>query len=510
MIIRSLMMKPSTNFSFYSVRTVILFIALSFLALCISCEKELSVDPIPRLMKIVGVVSDSASGAPIENASVSIFPLSGGKVSNGVTKSDGSFEISVDLIPNLELYKVEVIAIGYYTTFVIESCACDKLDIKPIKLTRIMCAVSLQPKSLDFGYVATGSDSTLNFKIVNPSTMLPVTITRLEILQTRSDLSLIDTFPPSGIFLPKLGEVTLQLKYIPSAAIDEIYMARVVAYSDCGTKDTMTIIAKAEKPLCTYTFVPNPLSLGQLDIARVIIKNISAHVDLKVTYSYYPLLPFKSTPQIPSTIVKKGDSAVTVIVFEPLTDGTFRDSIIISTDGNCGQLVVPIIGIYSTSGFRTSVLYKWSPSLSTNPDYLFKGFRFKDQQLWDDQNNYCRESIDTSGWAIPRRDSADFRFDGYFISGWDDYGYIKADNGLQVLGNIVSPSPQPFDIPTWKPKIGSNWNDKGCSTSFKEGDVIVIRTAENRWALIQIEMFEKKLGTPYQYVMFNYFPDVGP
>jgi hypothetical protein len=510
----------TTNSSF---KFILAFLsgALCFAMLYLgSCKEEVPVSAVLQSRTVKGTVTDSITGDPINGAQVAITPP-GGDTYTGST-SNGQFAIQgVPVLPAPQSYQVNVTAVGYESKRVARNCNCDILNIGLVPLKRLSCSVQFQPPTVDFGYVPADSTRLVPVTLSN-QTLLDVFVTQITLLPPSAAFRL-ESLPQLPVRLAPLESRTFQIRFAPNG--DTVYRAQVQASTTCdaGIASTAAVQGNGEMPKCSF-ISPNQIVfkdvfVGDTAVAYVIIRNTSRVTPLTIRYDQLPSDPaFRVIPARSPRTLAPGNSDTTFVVFIPPDSKPHAEDLRISTDGvpECVPSVLRCTGnaLDLPPIVHGPTMDKWS--CPTNPIWVFRGFRFKDRIDVPDSINLCGNANSCIPSPGPDgsfgKDSADFRFDGFFV---DFYGIregrIQAITGLQRLGNTVTdPLQRSFTYSNWR-----NYNPltgwETCLSDAKIGDVIVVRTREGKYALIRVaDLFYDPEPSQYQGLVWDYIYEAPP
>jgi hypothetical protein len=582
----------------------------------LSCENEGIVKPVSQGKSITGRVADSITRAPLKDVKVTINLKNNDDTYSSRTDENGYFKVdNIPVLPYIQEYNVKVESFGYNDVLKYLSCNCISLNAGDILLYRLICQIKFNPSPLNFGYVATGKDTTLNAEITNP-TLLSLNVNQIIMEPSIPEISMVNT-PSVPFTLAPNEKKQFQVKFMPQS--EKLYQTKIKAVLDCsagGNSDTCTILGSGETPKCSYSITPNPPlvfqygKVGQTDNAKITIKNLSSgallqvkiddpgkpfsisntniitipagkeeivylyftpdntnnyqpfSADLKITTngscsgivniqgqvekptcsisviqnpieftnvirgfsdtafvlvknnskvadlvynSTLPNSPFSIIPGIYPRTIKAGKLDTIYVIFSPTDTLQHVSSIDITSNGDCSKTIQMKGNSINLPGIVNLSLDKWS--CPTNPEFEFRGLRFSDGKIVSDSVNLCGNTGSCiPGFGVFGQAIADLRFDGYYSG--KTSGRLQAANGLKIIGNSES-NPLPFKPENWKSFNISSWPDK-CLTA-KIGDIIAIRTRDNKYAVIRITNF---FATPspdkYERVNLDYMYPIEP
>lgn len=270
---------------------------------------------------------------------------------------------------------------------------------------------------------------------------------------------------------------------------------------DCG-KQTIPINLKIEKPKCEYiSNVISEFTFSQ-DSASIVIQNLS-DIPLLVDITKVPKNGFKLIPDSLHYNIEPRGFRKLMVVFNPLINGTTIDSLEITTNGDCGSRLFILKGSYEEFGSLYKDLSAWDEHrfANPNPEYRYTGYRFSDDKIIVDSIEICN--------AMHRfgKDSADFRFEGFTSNNTNRKVVVTAYGGLRKIGNYITDN-RPFTLIDWKDLIDANvaliGSDKGCNDSFSRGDVILVKTRENKYVLVMINTWYQDIHD-FDYLKIDYW-----
>lgn len=267
---------------------------------------------------------------------------------------------------------------------------------------------------------------------------------------------------------------------------------------DCQTQP-IPIQLSIGKPKCEYNLSMTDFTFSQ-DSAYLTIRNLS-EIPLLVDIVKPPKNVFKLIPDsLHYTIEPFGFRRIT-IVFNPLENGIVTDTLEITTNGECGGQIFFLAGKYEEFGYLFKDLSAWDDSYyaKINPEYRFTGFRFGDDKIVVDSTYFC--PLNNFG-----KDSADFRFEG-FTSLFSNTVAVRAYGGLKKIGSIHANN-KPFTLKDWKDLIDANMAsvgpEKGCGAGFNRGDVLLVKTREDKFILLMINTWYTDIYG-VDYLKINYW-----
>ena len=471
----------------------------------LSCEKEFSIAPTEVREPVVGKVISSIDQQGIQGAKLTFTLLENGKKYSGITiDTAGTFNVPIDIIPDNRKFEVLVEAQGFVSKDTTVLCGCTNLIIPMMGLQPSNCDVSISPQTLDFQNTVVGNTYTKTITLIN-STPVNLPITSLSILPSDGEL-IINGLPTK---VNKNSSVTFTAVFTPKS--EKKYNYKLKIFTVCGVSNEMSVISEAiansSSRKCSYQpTISNFYDFTKRDSLQTItINNESPTLDLAVSYLHLPQNPpFTVSPAISFTIPPMQSQDIK-IYFSPLAPISTVDSLVISTNGSCGNYVFHFSGVYNLPVFQKVLINKWPNSITTNPQYLYHGFRFSTATHVPDTTHIC--SSDPNINKVAGDDSADVRFDGYDLSGYY-YGntpviYLKAAKGLQKLGNLVTDR-LTFEVNNYQYKISPTKFTDGCGMSFSKYDVIAIRTRDNKYAILLVELADHDY-VGYEFLMVDYF-----
>jgi hypothetical protein len=312
------------------------------------------------------------------------------------------------------------------------------------------------------------------------------------------------------IIIPAGKEEIIWLFFTPESDNNyQPFTADLKINTNGSCSGTTKIQGQVEKPTCSITVIPNPINFtnvvrGYTDTSIVLIKNNSKAANLQYS-STLPDVPFSISPNTFPRIIKAGKMDTLYVIFSPTDTLQHSSSIDISTNGDCAKNIQMKGNSINLPGIVNFSLDKWS--CLTNPEFEFRGLRFSDAKIVPDSVNLCGNTNSCiPGAGVFGQAIADIRFDGYYSG--KTSGRMQAGNGLKLIGNTEE-NPLPFKPENWKTFNITNWQDK--CLNAKIGDVIAVRTRDNKYAVIRItNYFPTPSPDKYERVNFDYIYPIEP
>ena len=576
-----------------------LYIATFFFS---SCETDLNVPPVYSSRDISGVVIDWHNKKSVPEAKITIIPFNSTSVYSGNTDASGNFVVkSVPMLPESQKYTVRVEKNFYEGQDFQVNCDCARLSIDTVQLKRLECGLNFNNSILTFDVIPVNEEKIQSLLVTNP-TPQEVVITNVE-TNINSCIHLDSLLSNVPLTLsPNSQQRDFKIYFTPTE--ERKYFDTLKIFTECREQPYLILIlGEGQLRKCSFSPVDTiPLTITNKSDS-IIIRNLSAKLDLDVKFLHLPASPFKLDKNITlNSIIKipanqsyilqvshqvnneieaqdsivfetngdcqaqkipihlsigkpkcdynlsmtdftfSQDSAYLTIrnlseipllvdivkppknvfklipdslhyfieplglrritiVFNPLENGIITDTLEILTNGECGGNLYILTGKYEEFGYLFKDLSPWDDSYyaKINPEYRFTGFRFGDDKIVVDSTYFC--PLNSFG-----KDSADFRFEG-FASLFSNKVVVRAYGGLKKIGSIRTDN-RPFTLKDWKDLYDANsasvGPDKGCGDGFDRGDVLLVKTRENKFILLMINTWYTDIYG-VDYLKINYW-----
>jgi hypothetical protein len=227
-----------------------------------SCVKELGVAPVAQERTLTGTVVDKVSNSAIPNAAIVIEPCAGGWQRTTVTDSVGTFSVGhVPVMPDVQCYRVTVLASGYDAARIDAGCNCQILNVSTIRLVKTQCALNVSPLVLNVSTVY-HRDTSVTVTISDSGNQ-PINILSISVQATQG--AGIVQIDQTGLKFPLTVQphASTVIRVLIQGATAGTFSGSISIATDCGNGIIPTAATIAP---CGISISPNPVNFALLAV----------------------------------------------------------------------------------------------------------------------------------------------------------------------------------------------------------------------------------------------------